>query len=207
MTAKSTRVVQVAGLAFSVALCFGGVARAEDPPAPTSTTFQSGSTLSYGVTLSLLQFSTLRSPNEPGRYRNYAPNLEILPTEIGFKFSYNPAFSPWRLSKQDGKSFQLISVGGALLARIKSQALEQGNLSLAIELGFFDNAISLGVGIDLYRGIPVLSGAGISGGGTAYTGLLAWAFAKEGELTPENVFVVVSFSLTKIVGAISGEVR
>jgi hypothetical protein len=198
---------QVAVLAVSAVLGFDGVAHADDPPATTSTTFQSGSTLSYGVTLSLLQFSTLRSPNEPGRYRNYAPNLEVLPTELGFQFVYNPAFSPWRLNKQDGKTFQLISVGGALLARIKSQALEQGNISLAVQLGFFDNAISLGVGIDLYRGIPVLSGTGVSGGGTAYTGLLAWAFAREGEVTPENVFVVVSFSLSKIVGAISGEVR
>lgn len=186
---------------------WGGAAHADDPPAPTSATFQSGSTLSYGVTLSLLQFSALRSPNEPGRDRNYAPNLEVLPTEIGFQFIYNPAFSPWRLTRQDGKPFQLISVGGSLLARVKSQSLEQGNISIAAQLGFFDNAISVGVGIDLYRGIPILSGSGVPGGGTAYTGVLAWALASEGEVTPENVFVVFSFSLTKIVAAISGEVR
>lgn len=182
-------------------------ARADDTTASTSATFEGGSTLSYGVTLSLLQFSTVRSPNEPGSYRNYSPNLEVLPTELGFQFIYNPAPGPWRLKKQDGKSFQLISVGGALLARIKSQSLEQGNISLAAQLGFFDNAISVGVGVDLYRGIPILSGAGVPGGATAYTGLLAAAFAKEGELTAENVFVVLSFSLTKIVSAISGEVR
>jgi hypothetical protein len=191
----------------AVPLLAGTVARADDAPAPTTATLQSGSTLTYGVTLSLLQFSTVRSPNESGRFRNYAPDLEVLPTEIGFQFVYNPAFNPWRLTKQDGKPFQLISVGGALLARIKSQSLEQGNISLAAQLGFFDNAISIGVGIDLYRGIPILSGSGVPGGATAYTGLLAAAFAKEGEVTPENVFVVLSFSLTKIVGAISGEVR
>jgi hypothetical protein len=207
MIARASRAALLAGLAFSVTLAGSRVARADDPPAPTSATFQSGSTLTYGVTLSLVQFSTVRSPNEPGRFRNYAPDLQVLPTEIGFQFVYNPQFTPWRLTKQDGKPFQLFSVGGSLLARIKSQSLEQGNISLAIQMGFFDNAISLGVGIDLYRGIPVLSGTGVPGGATAYTGLLSWAFAKEGGVTPENVFVVLSFSLTKIVSAISGEVR
>jgi hypothetical protein len=206
---NTTRVSALAGLlAWAVVLGVALPARGNsDPPAPTLTTLDNGSTLSYGVTLSLLQFSTVRSPSESGRLRDYSPSLEVLPTEIGFQFIYNPQYSPWRLTKQDGSPFQLMSIGGALLARVKSESLAQGNISLAIELGFFNNAISIGIGVDLYRGIPILSSGGVPGGGTAYTGLLASAFAKEGEVTPENAFVLVSFSLSSIVGALSGKVQ
>lgn len=177
------------------------------PPPPQQTTFAGGGTLSYGVTLSLLQYSTSRSPSEPGRLRDYTPKLEVLPTEIGFQFVYNPQYAPWRLVKQDGSTFQLMSFGGALLVRVKDEGLSQGNISLAAELGFFENAISIGVGVDLYRGIPVLGANGVPGAGTAYTGLLAAAFAREGEVTPENVFVLVSFSLTGIINTLSGKVQ
>jgi hypothetical protein len=182
-------------------------ARADAQPAASTQTFENGATLSYGVTLSLLQFSAARSANEPGRLRNYTPSLEVLPAEIGFQFIFNPQNAPWRLNKKDDSRFQLMSIGGAILARIRNEGLVQGNLSLAIELGFFENSLSIGLGVDLYRGIPILSGSGVAGGGTAYTGLLAAAFVKEGELTPENVFLLVSFSLSGVVNALSGKVQ
>ena len=77
---------------------------------------------------------------------------------------------------------------------------------MAATLGFFENAISIGVGVDLYRGIPVLGANGSAGAGTAHTGVLSWAFSPEGEVTPENVFVLLSLSLTRIIGSVSGQV-
>ena len=77
--------VALAGLFGSVAAASPRLAHADSSPSQTQTTFESGATLSYGVTLSLLQFSTVRSPDEPARYRNYAPKLEVLPTEINWK--------------------------------------------------------------------------------------------------------------------------
>ena len=65
-------------------------------------------------------------------------------------------------------------------------------------LGLFEDTLGLGFGFDLYRGIPVQGPDGESGGSTVPTGLLAWAFAREGEITPENAFVVLTINLASI---------
>lgn len=199
--------------ALTSVLALGGVARGDDSTTTTTTTtttatFTNKSTLSYGVTLSLLQFSVARRADQPARLRDYQPQLQVLPVEIGFQFVYGPQYTPWRFTTSDrSKPFQLMTVGGAVLTRIQNEGLSQGNISLAAELGFFENTISIGIGFDLYRGIPTLNGSGVAGGATAYTGLLAAAFAKEGEVTPENVFVLLSFSLSKLTAALTSTVH
>ena len=137
--------------------------------------------------------------------RNYRPRLEFIPGEVGFQFLVEPAGLPWRLNRKNGESLQLISWGGMLLASLgETDAVERGSLSLAATVSFFENNIGLGLGFDLYRGIPVLGIDGTPGRDTAFTGVLAWALAHEGEVTAENAFVVVTFNLGTLVKAISG---
>jgi len=206
-------------LAFvgSMALLFDAPARAADDSSSasgmtTSNVFQQkfvgGATLSYGVTLSLLRLSSTRPSNAPGRTREYTPGVEVLPAEFGFQFTYGPQSAPWRFDVADPTKprFQLMTVGGVILGRVDDRARGQGNISLAATLGFFENAISIGVGVDLYRGIPIQGANGAAGAGTAHTGILAWAFSPEGEVTPENIFVLLSLSLSRIVGSVSGQV-
>lgn len=169
--------------------------------------FKRGDRLQYGPTVSLLRFNTSRAPDEPGSERNYEPRLELVPAEFGFQFVYEPWASPWRLVRADGKSFQLISAGGILLAQVDKNRAERGSLGLAATMSFFDQVLGLGLGVDLYRGIPTLGANGRSGGETAYTGLLAWSFARDGELTAENVFFVVTLGLQPIISGLTGQAK
>jgi hypothetical protein len=182
-------------------------AASPDPKKQQEIEFENGGRLRYGLSLSLLQLSATRSSSEPGRLRNYAPRLETVPPELGFQFTYQPHSYPWRLRRKDGTSFQLMSWGGMLLAGIRNSNLEQGAIRLGATLNFFENVIGLGAGFDLYRGIPVLGADGTAGGATAYTGLLSWAIAKQGEVTPENFFFVVTLGVDPIVKALTGELR
>lgn len=161
-----------------------------------------GGSVHYGLTLSLAQFNVVRSESEPAAWRNYAPNFKFVPTTIGFQFTYQPAGEPWRIQKNDESYFQLMSAGGMVLLSVDSRNAELGALSLGATLGFFEDVLGLGIGFDLYRGIPVRGLDGTSGGGTAYTGVLAWAFSPRGEVTPENVFVVLTLGLEPIVRAL-----
>jgi hypothetical protein len=165
-----------------------------------------GERLSWGVTGSLLRFRTERNPDLPGRSRNFRPRFELIPAEAGFQFLSEPDGLPWRLQLKDGGSVQIVSWGGMLLFGLGQDSdVERGNLSLAATLAFFENTIGLGAGFDLYRGIPIQGADGTSGGDTAFTGVLAWALAPEGEVTAENAFAVVTVNLTKLIDAISGK--
>src|SRR5690606_41887076 len=169
-------------------------------------TLDNGVRLSWGITGSLLRFQTQRSENLPGRNRNYRPRYEFVPGEAGFQFLVEPASSPWRLRLKNGNTHQLMSWGGLMLASLgEDKALERGSLSLGATLVFFDKVIGLGGGFDLYRGIPVRGADGTPGGDTAFTGVLAWAFAQEGEVTAENAFVVVTINLSSLIGALTGK--
>lgn len=169
--------------------------------------FVSGSHLRYGLTTSLLRFSVSRRPSEPAALRDYVPTLEPVPADVAFSFMYEPNKSPWRLCKKDGKPFQLLSWGGALFVDPSAPRRDQRSISLALMLGLFENWISLGAGVDLYRGIPTQGSDGESGTGTAYTGLLGWALSRRGEVTPENVFITVALDLSKAVTSATGTVR
>jgi hypothetical protein len=182
-----------------------GSAQLEPTVSPRSNvTFSNGDHVSYGLSLSLLRFSTSRRIDEPSRQRNYTPALELIPAEFGFQFLYQPEASPWRQRRVGGGQFQMIGVGGVFLARVDNERFERGGLALAGMFSFFDDSIGVGAGFDLYRGIPVEGPDGEVGGATAYTGLLAWGLAKEGELTPENVFVVLSVNLATLAGRVTG---
>ncbi|WP_394827864.1 hypothetical protein [Pendulispora albinea] len=176
------------------------------PEQQAEVAFKSGSTIRYGLSVSLLEFSVSRASDEPGRLRNYAPKLDVFPTEVGFQFLYLHNGSPWRLQRERGKSFQLMSWGGMLLVRIDNRSLAQGAIRLGTTLNFFENAIGLGIGFDLYRGIPIRGSDGTAGGDTAYTGILSWAFAPHGEVTPENVFIGITFGLEPVVRLLTGEI-
>lgn len=178
------------------------------PPAPATggdITFQNGSNLRYGPTVSLLRYQTSRRSDEPGRLRDYTPALALLPAQFGFQFVYRPAETPWRLPLPSHKWYQLLSAGGMLLAHVDTGDASRGSLSLAATLGLFEDSIGLGVGFDLYRGIPVRGADGKAGSSTVYTGLLAPAFAREGELTPENAFVVITLNLAWLTKTVAGE--
>lgn len=180
------------------------------PQSPANKTVQEvelpkGDLLHYGPTVSLLRVSALRNPGEPGRFRNYEGRYEFVPAEFGFQFLFAPHNEPWRYQLANGKKFQLLSAGGMLLARIDKDDVQRGNLSIAATLSFFQEIIGLGVGVDLYRGVPVQGADGQSGSDTAFTGLLAWSLMRRGEVTPENVFFVVSLGLAPLVRSVTGE--
>ncbi|MBX3258998.1 MAG: hypothetical protein KF782_04715 [Labilithrix sp.] len=178
-----------------------------DPKKQEQIEFENGGRLRYGLSVSLLQISATRPDDEPGRTRNYATKIEAVPPELGFQFTYQPAGHPWRLKRRDGSHFQLMSWGGMVLAGVRNSNFAQGALRLGATINFFENVIGFGAGFDLYRGIPVLGPSGVAGGETAYTGLLAWALANQGEVTPENLFFVVTLGVDPIVKALTGEVR
>jgi len=160
-------------------------------------------TFRYGPALTLLRLSFSRQDNEPARVRNYAPKLEKIAPEIGFQFWYSPTGAPWQWRTKEGRHdahFQFMSFGGAMLVRLSDQEVSRGGVSLAAIVGFFEDAVSLGIGFDIYRGIPVADVNGARGAATAYTGVGSWAFAREGELTPENVFLLFSVNLAKLGG-------
>jgi hypothetical protein len=156
--------------------------------------------------VSLLQYRVSRPEDEIGRTRHYESALQFVPPEFGFQFVHSPAAEPWRYSDASGKPFQLMSWGGMLTARVDTDHPERGALGLAATLTFFEQMLGLGVGVDLYRGIPIATADG-PGKDTALTGVLAWALAPEGEVTPENVFVVVSLGLAPIVSGLTGGVK
>lgn len=163
-------------------------------------------TLEYGLTLALLQYSTSRQSSERAAARNYESGFKFVPTTVGFQFTYRGVGVPWNLQKSDETFFPLMSVGGMLLVTVDADAPSRGALSLGPTLSFFDNLIGVGIGFDLYRGIPVL-GPGGAGTSTANTGVLAWAFSPHGEVTAENVFVAFTLGLDPIAKALSGKLK
>jgi hypothetical protein len=163
----------------------------------------SGSDFNYGLTVSLLRYSVARLEDQPARVRNYSPRFEALPAEFGFQFTFRPSNAPWRLRTASKDGFQLLSVGGIMLARVDNEKFSRGELGFAATLQVLEDSIGIGVGFDLYRGIPVQGPDGQRGGATAYTGLLSWALARDGEITPENVFVLITLNVAGLAGKIT----
>ena len=128
--------------------------------------------------------------------------MEGVPTEFGFHFNYGPARPIWRIGDKP-KTFQLFTVGGMLLVGIDSKSVERGNVSLGATLGIFENAIIVGLGFDLFRGIAARGPAG-PGTETIPTGPLGWALSRRGEVTAENVFFVVTANISDVLKRLSG---
>ena len=142
-------------------------------------------------------------PAEPARLRNYGSTVEVsagdwIPVHL------QSADVAAGHHKQTERPFQLMSIGGWLLTRIRNQGLAQGNISLAVELGFFEIRSLVGVGVDLYRGIPVLSSDGVVGGATAVHRPAGRGIREEGEADGRKRVRRLLVRLTKLVAAISG---
>jgi hypothetical protein len=165
----------------------------------------SSGSLSYGVTTTLLRLQSSRRASDPARVRDYQMGIEKLPLDLGFQFSYRPRQRPYRLDTTDGAGFQMISVGGMLSVTMNPQIASQAEVILGFVLSFFNESVSLGLGFDLYRGVPVRGADGAAGTGTASTGLLGWACSKQGEITPENFSLLLTFNVSKIAGSVGGD--
>jgi hypothetical protein len=158
-----------------------------------------GSALRCGVTTTLIKLQATRRASDRARLREYEFGLAKLPLDLGFQFSYRPNLFPWRIKISDSEGFQLISIGGTLAVKMDDQISSQSEITVGVIGSFFDESVSLGIGFDLYRGIPVLGSDGVtSGAGTAPTGLLAWAWSRHGELTPENLSLLLTVNLSKL---------
>lgn len=158
-------------------------------------------TLAYGPTATLLRFNATRRSTEPGRNRRYEPDLQVVNGELGFQFVWEP--NTWGKKTKSGGHLQIAGVGGAFLFNVVKD--KQRSLSLATQLTFFNNSIGLGLGFDLYRQIRISTSSTDSAEGVAHTGVLAWSFSGEGELTAENVFFVASINLASLVSGLSGD--
>ncbi|MCA9640451.1 MAG: hypothetical protein H6718_16360 [Polyangiaceae bacterium] len=158
-------------------------------------------TLAYGPTATLLRFNATRRSSEAGRNRRYEPDLQLVNGELGFQFVWEP--NSWGKKTKSGGHLQLAGVGGAFLFNVVKD--RQRSLSLATQLTFFNNSLGLGLGFDLYRQIPISTSSTDPAEGIAHTGLLAWSFSGEGELTAENVFFVASINLASLVKGLSGD--
>lgn len=174
-------------------------------PAGRKVTLPDGSDFNYGLTVSLFRLSVARLDDEAARMRNYSPKFEALPAEFGFQFTYRPNGSPWRLRTSSKNDFQLMSVGGILLARVNNDNFSQGEVGVAATWQFLEDSVGIGLGFDLYRGVAVQGPDGQRGEGTAYTGLFSWALARDGEITPENVFVLLTVNVAGLAGKISSK--
>ncbi len=124
---------------------------------------------------------------------------------VGFGVSFNP---PWRhlrshVYDSQGRETQRQWLGFSILSILKGgteskekRMLENAEIGFGASLDFLE-LISLGVGIDLYRGVSV--------GDTLYhTGLLPRLFGA-GHLTAEDIYVSLSLNLrTTLFGGTSG---
>jgi hypothetical protein len=149
--------------------------------------------LVYGPTLTLVRIRPQRSRLY---LRDYSPEVELVPSEVGFQIMFRPSVAPWRIRKDNGGDFQLLSAGGTLLFGFDRDP-KQGSVSLAATLGLVDDVLLLGVGFDLYRGIPLPNGE------TAPTGIVGWGLSRRGEVTPENVFFTFGVNLASIIRPIA----
>jgi hypothetical protein len=161
-----------------------------------------GSRISYGVDLALLRISVARRADEPARLRHYETQIETLPGEFGFFVALDPSLSPWRIANSDGDDLQLMSPTAFVLFGPES-TVDQSSLSLGAGMGFLDRTLMFGLAFDLYRGMPARGVDGASKA-TAETGLVPWALAPQGEITPENVALLGSLTLGGVINRFSG---
>ncbi|HJL17294.1 MAG TPA: hypothetical protein RMH99_16625 [Sandaracinaceae bacterium LLY-WYZ-13_1] len=163
-----------------------------------------GDAISWGLVLSAVRFRVSRREDQPGRVRDYQPDIDVFSGQFGFQVIWNPDDPPFTVELEDGGSLQVFSIGFQLLGAIDTERFEQSELAITLSIGLLNNVLGLGFGFDLYRGIPILDRNGLPGGDTAFTGLLPWAWATEGEMTPENFVATIYLNLTGLVSAVQG---
>lgn len=180
-------------------------AEGEEPPKGPDGNVQlaNGDTIQWGFVLSAVRFRVSRRDDQLARLRDYQPDVDIFSGQFGFQAVWNPRDAPFRVELEEGSAFQLFSVGFQIVGAIVADRFEQSELSITLSIGMLNNIIGIGLGVDLYRGIPTLGRDGLAGSDTAYTGLLAWAWASEGELTPENLVATLYLNITGIASVIS----
>jgi hypothetical protein len=200
---KLEREIKARKIAASQSAVDAAKAEAEEKEGDEEVDLRSG-TVRYGVTTTLLRLQSSRRASDPARARDYQLGIEKLPLDLGFQFSYRPKQSPYRLKTKDGAGFQMISVGGMLSVTMNPRIASQAEVILGFVLSFFDESVSLGLGFDLYRGVPARGSEG-AGSDTAPTGLFGWACSKRGEITPENFSLLLTFNVSKIAGSVGGE--
>lgn len=150
-----------------------------------------GVEVSWGLSSSLLLLRASRNPNEDGRTRDYQLQILPFPGDFGVMVHIDPPGMPFQANGvTNGERTQMISASILLGARVDPNIAAQSSVFLGFGLSFFNSVIGLAVTFDLYRGVPMrgfnAEGAPVAGAATAYTGLLSWAFASEGEVTAEN---------------------
>lgn len=187
------------------------VASAAPPPAPTASTSAKASgpktdeeastergDYRWGLTGTLLRLRATRDWPSSALGRTHHLDLEVVPGEFGFQFTYRPHTAWFELHKKDGRPFQLMSIGGMLLTQLNREHTARTSLTIAFTMSFLEDTLVLGVGIDLYRGIP------LTGEQTAPTGVLGWAWSRRGEFTTENFSLLVGINLAAFASRISG---
>ena len=166
-----------------------------DKDSTRSHTDADGNTWTWGLDLSLLRIGVARRSDEPARSRNFEPDVAIVPGQFGFRVLYDPAVRPFSIPGRGSDPLRLMSVAVMLLMEAQSPA-RQSRLSLGVGLAFFNHFITLGIAFDLYRGVPAAPVAGTDARhDTVSTGLLGWALSPEGEITAENISLVLAISV------------
>lgn len=198
---RQLRVVVAAALVvFWASLAFAeddaAVAAAKTPKSSGQNVVETdnGGRIRWGFDLAVVRVRSARRADEPSRLRHYEMEVDAVPGAFGFSVFWDPPGQPWRFKKTD---FQLVSVGALLLFE-KGKVAKQSSLSLGVGVGFLERFIILGFLVDLYRGIPVQGADGAAGSSTAETGLFAWAWGRQGEVTPENVSFVINLGLSQL---------
>lgn len=182
-----------AGLGLSAA-----PAAAQQSPKPSSVTTRDGR-FDWGAGVSLFRIGALRDPTLPGRTRRYETEIRPLDTQLTFQVFYHPASRPWRYTDEGThRQFQMMSLSAFLLLGINAQQTAQSEIAVGVGMGFLENYLVLGVGFDLYRGVPVRGGDGVPGSHTVSTGLLGPVTSSEGQLTLENIFFVIHLNLVPL---------
>lgn len=173
---------------------------------PTKGNFEddNGNRLAWGVQVVLLRLAAVRPASEPARYREFTAGYALIPAEFGFFVALDPSTKYWRLHNDKGEELQLFSPVAMVLVSVDKDKPAHSSLSLGVGIGFLNRALTLGISFDLYRGIGVRGGDGVAGSGTAPTGLISWAISRSGEITPENIAILLSANLSELVTKITG---
>lgn len=172
---------------------------AHQPTAEERRSVQIGRTdFEFGAGLSFFRIGALRDPSLPARTRHFEPDIRTVTTNLIFQVSIRPSGNPWRRTNEATlRSFQIFSLAPFLLLDI-AKPLERSELALGFGLGLLEDAVVFGVGFSLYRGIPVRSGSGASGGDTVPTGLIAALLMSDGQITLEDLFFTVNLNVVAI---------
>jgi hypothetical protein len=158
---------------------------------------EEGLEVSWGLATTLLTLRSARDPDAPGRDRANGMTVEPFPGQFGLLVHVEPSGSPFEIG-----DFQIVSVSLLLAAHVSATDAAQSSLLLGAGISFFGSVVGLAFTFDLYRGVPIRgvddAGMPISGGDTAYTGLLSWAFSNQGEVTEENFGLVLLVDLASL---------